>query len=102
MARLRLDLGMINVRRGDVLTYFDDPSVYCVVVEPYPAEVYYKGEVVSLSEAARRAYNSPSSVQGAGYWRFEDELLTERRRRFEKYHVDSFKAAGTGGNREPA
>lgn len=91
MARLQLDLEMIGIRRGDVLSYWDNDKVTCVVVQTYPSKVYFEGEVMSLSEATGRAYNSPP-VGGAGYWCLDGELLRERRARFEMYHVQSFEA----------
>ncbi len=41
MSRLNLDLEMIGVRVGDTLTFVNDDTVTCIVVETYRPRVYF-------------------------------------------------------------
>ena len=85
--RPNLDLEMIGLRLGDVLSLIDQPESTCVVVELSPPRVLHDREVKSLTAACNDAYgmvwNDPASV-----WVYEGETLGIRRDRFEAYHRD--------------
>ena len=84
--RQRINLEMIGVPLGAVLTLAENENITCVVSQQYPAQVVYEGEVTSLSVSARRACKLKFPVQGPIYWKYEGETLQERRERFEVYH----------------
>lgn len=87
MARPWIDLEKIGIRREDVLTHVDRPSETCEVVELYPPKVLFRGQVLSLTAAASKAYESePEIGTPAAMWKYEGETLQERRDRFEKWH----------------
>ena len=84
--RPRINLEMIGVPLGAVLTLAENENITCVVSQQYPAQVVYEGEVTSLSDSARRASKLAFSVQGSIYWKYGGETLQARRDRFEVYH----------------
>ncbi len=84
--RPRLNLEMIGVPLGAVLTLAENENINCVVCQQSPARVVYEGEVTSLSDSARRASKLEFNVQGSLYWKYEGETLQARRLRFEVYH----------------
>ena len=84
--RPRINLEMIGVPLGAVLTLVENKDITCVVCQQYPAQVVYQGEVTSLSVSARQASKLDFNVQGSIYWNYEGETLQERRLRFEAYH----------------
>ena len=85
--RPRINLEMIGVPVGTILTLAGNEDITCVVCQQYPARVVYEGEVTSLSDSARRASELAFNVQGSIYWQYEGETLQARRERFEKYHT---------------
>lgn len=83
--RSRLKLDALGIKPGDVLTSSRDDSIVAIVVEG--GKVNFNGEVLSLSAAALKAlhslgYSTPAA-SGSEYWKFDGELLDERRRRIE-------------------
>jgi hypothetical protein len=83
--RPRLRLDALGIKPGDVLTFTRDDSITAQVVEN--GRVLYQGEVESLSSAALKAlhglgYRTPSA-SGSYYWKYEGEILDERRVRME-------------------
>jgi len=83
--RPRLRLDALGIKPGDVLTSSRDDSITATVAEG--GKVNYDGEVLSLSAAALKAlhslgYKTPAA-SGSDYWKFDGELLDERRRRIE-------------------
>ena len=84
--RPRINLEMIGVPVGTILTLAGNEDITCVVCQQYPARVVYEGEVTSLSDSARRASKLEFPVQGPVYWKYEGETLQARRERFEVYH----------------
>ena len=78
--RPNLDLEMIGLRLGDVLSLIDEPATTCVVVELSPPRVLHDREVKSLTAACNDAYemawNDPASV-----WFYGGETLGSRRER---------------------
>ena len=83
--RPNLDLEMIGLRLGDVLSLIDQTETTCVVVNLSPPRVLPDREVKSLTAACNDAYgmvwNDPASV-----WPYNGETLGTRRERFEAYH----------------
>ena len=83
--RPNLDLEMLGLRLGDVLSLIDESEITCVVVALSPPRVLHDGEVKSLTAACNEAYgivwNDPASV-----WVYGGETLGIRRDRFEVYH----------------
>ena len=84
--RPRINLELIGVPLGAVLTLAENENITCVVCRQYPAQVVYEGEVTSLSNSARRASELEFNVQGSIYWIYEGETLQARRERLEVYH----------------
>lgn len=85
--RPNINLEMIGVPLGAVLTLVENKEITCVVYQQNPARVVYEGKVTSLSDSARRASKLGFNVQGSLYWKYEGETLQARRERFEKYHT---------------
>ena len=84
-SRRNINLAMIGIRLGDVLSLVDESATTCVVVALNPPRVLHDGEVKSLTAACNEAYgvtwNDP-----AGVWTYNGETLRSRRERFEAYH----------------
>lgn len=81
----RINLQDIGITPGTLLTFSRDENVKATVVDGNKVEV--DGKRMSLSPAAlyilqKMGYKS-TSVSGSEYWRFDDELLVERRARIE-------------------
>ena len=83
--RTRLDFTMIDISEGAELTFLQNNDVVCTVTQQKPAKVKFEDEKLSLSMAAAKALGKDKSygVQGAAYWKYEDELLSDRRNRME-------------------
>lgn len=85
LTRPNIDLAMIGIRLGDVLSLIDESSTTCVVVALYPPRVLHDGEVKSLTAACNDAYRTTWN-DPAGVWAYNGETLRTRRERFEAYH----------------
>lgn len=83
--RTRLDFTMIDIPVGAELIFLQDNDIVCTVSQQKPAKVIFDDEEYSLSKAAAEALGGdlPYSVQGAAFWKYEGELLSERRKRME-------------------
>lgn len=79
--RSTFNFQMVNIPIGSELTFGTNEDIKAKVVDKRAIE--YAGEVMSLSEAARRALSVEYLVQGPAYWTYEGETLDERRRRME-------------------
>lgn len=91
--RPRIKLDAIGIGIGSVLHFSRDETV-TAMVEP-DGKVNLEGEIMSLSAAAlkvltRMGYKTPAA-SGSEHWKFEGELLDERRRRIE---AEQFEEAG--------
>ncbi|GEM_PF-1022838 len=84
MPRPRINLEMIDVPVGSILTFKNHEDVTCKVTNQNPPKVCYKGEITGLSRAAQMAGGWNYPVRGPSFWRYEGELLTDRRERLEK------------------
>ena len=73
---------MVDIKPGALVTFTRDDAVTAKVVDD--RQVEFLGEVMSLSEAARRALGVVYQVQGPVFWRYEGERLDERRARMEE------------------
>ncbi len=78
------DFEALDIPVGANLTYKDQDDVTCLVVEQKPAKVYYGGQVTSVTEAAKKAGGYPGtySLNGNRYWKYEGELLADRKKRY--------------------
>lgn len=88
--RPRLRLDALGIKPGDELLFSRDETITARVVEG--GKVNYNGIVLSLSAAALQVlhglgYKTPAA-SGSDYWKFEGELLDERRRRLEAETFD--------------
>jgi len=88
--RPRLKLDALGIKLGDILTCSRDETITATVVDG--GKVNFQNEVMSLSAAALKALHSlgysTSAASGSEYWKFEGELLDERRRRIEAAQFD--------------
>lgn len=80
------NFNMVDIPVGSTLTFSGDESIICKVIDNRNVE--FEGEVLSLTESARRSLESMNryskSIAGTGYWMFEREILSERRKRMEE------------------
>ena len=79
-----LKFSKIGIRRGAKLVFTRDARKKCTVVDD--RKVRYKRETLALSALATKllyGYTSPIRVQGALYFTYDDELLTDRRDRLD-------------------
>ncbi|HWQ27247.1 MAG TPA: GIY-YIG nuclease family protein [Chlorobaculum sp.] len=88
--RPRLRLDALGIKPGEILTLSRDESITAEVVEG--GRVLFNGLVQSLSAAALTALQSlgykTSAASGSDYWKYDGELLDERRRRMESEQFD--------------
>lgn len=75
-----------DIYTGAVIFFARDPSLTATVIND--REILFEGETTSLSAAAlkaiRRLGYQWKTVAGPDFWLFEDETLSERRRRLEE------------------
>lgn len=88
--RPRLKLDALGIKPGDTLVCSRDESITAEVTNG--GRIIYLGETLSLSAAALKAlhslgYSTPSA-SGSEYWKYDGELLDERRRRIEAEQFD--------------
>lgn len=88
--RPNIRLEALGIKTGDVLTFSRDESITAIVVDG--GKVDYCGDILSLSAAALKVlhslkYRTPAA-SGSEHWKFEGELLDERRRRMESEQFD--------------
>jgi hypothetical protein len=93
--RPRLKLDTLGINIGDVLTCSRDETITATVIEG--GKVKFEGDALSLSAAALKAlrrlgYSTPAA-SGSEYWKFDGELLDERRRRIEAEQFDEISIA---------
>lgn len=89
--RPRIKLSALGIQVGSILVFSRDESITATVVDGNRVE--YKNSITSLSAAALDAlhelgYKTPSA-SGSEYWKYEGELLDERRHRIESEQFDS-------------
>ncbi len=88
--RPRIKFEAIGIQPGAVLTFSRDEAVTATVAEG--GKLTFEGEVLSPSAAALKVLNrmgyKTSAASGSEYWKFEGELLDERRRRIEAEQFD--------------
>lgn len=78
--RSKFDFKKYGIPVGSELIFSRDPSIRAKVLADNKIEL--NGKETSLSKAAQDLLGY-SSVAGTLYWRYEDESLDQRRRRFE-------------------
>ena len=86
MSKPSLNLEMIGVPLGAILTYNDDEEISWVVTKLSPPEVVLDGKNCSLYEATCVVINTSFYSGSSYYWKFDGETLHDRRKRFEAYH----------------
>jgi hypothetical protein len=96
--RPNIKLDALGIKPGDILTCSRDDSITATVVSG--GKVNFGGEILSLSAAALKALHSlgykTSAASGSWYWKFDGELLDERRERMEaEKFADTPSADGT-------
>ena len=76
---------MVGIPDDAKLVFLQDDEIVCTVTQQQPARVNFREEELSLSMAAAKALERDSSagLRGPAYWKYEDELLTDRRDRME-------------------
>lgn len=87
----------LGLKPGDVLTLSRDAGIFATVADD--SRVNFNGDVLSLSAAALKAlhslgYTTPAA-SGPGYWMFDGELLSDRRRRLEAEQFGDTKAGSS-------
>ena len=75
---------MLDIPVGAILTFKNQEDIICEVTKQDPPQVRYKGDVVSVTEAAKRARGNDGDINGNVWWKYEGELLTNRRKRMEE------------------
>lgn len=87
----------LGLKPGDVLTLSRDEGIFATVADD--SRVNFNGEVLSLSAAALKSLHSlghkTPAASGPGYWMFDGELLSDRRRRLEAEQLGDTKAGGS-------
>lgn len=78
--RPALRFSMVGIPPGAELTFLRDENKTCTVLDD--RFVDFEGERVALSPLSQRLLKY-RNVGGADYWLYEDETLSERRRRME-------------------
>lgn len=88
--RPRIRLEAIGIKTGDILQFSRDESVTATVLEG--GNVNFEGESMSPTKAALKALHrmgyKTQNASGSEYWKFDGELLDERRRRVEAEQFD--------------
>jgi hypothetical protein len=80
--RSRFNFGMVDIPVGAELIWSRDESIKAKVVNNRTIE--YNGETTTLSNAAQKILGCDYGVAGTDYWKYGEETLDERRRRFEE------------------
>lgn len=82
--RKKFYFAMVGIPDDAKLTFLQDDEVVCTVLQQ-KIKVNFRGEELSLSMAAAKALgrNSSAGLRGPAYWKYEDELLPDRRDRME-------------------
>ena len=75
---------LLDIPVGAILTFKNQEDIICEVTKQDPAQVRYKGDIVSVTEAAKRARGNDGAINGNLWWQYEGELLTKRRKRMEE------------------
>ncbi|MDE2233806.1 MAG: GIY-YIG nuclease family protein [Patescibacteria group bacterium] len=80
--RSRFNFNMVDIPVGAELIWSRDETVKAKVLNN--REIEFNGETTTLSSAAQNILGSDYGVAGTDYWKYGDETLDERRRRFEE------------------
>jgi hypothetical protein len=71
----------VDIDEGTTLTFARDPNITCTVHSNNT--VIYNNEILTLTEAARKTNLIPyKELQGPKFWMYENETLTNRRKKF--------------------
>jgi hypothetical protein len=80
--RSRFDFSMVDIPIGAELIWSRNETIKAKVVSNRAIE--FNGETTTLSAAAQKILECDYGVAGTDYWKYADETLDERRRRFEE------------------
>jgi hypothetical protein len=80
--RSRFNFSMVGIPVGAELVWSRDEAIKAKVVSNRAIE--FDGITTTLSAAAQKILGCDYGVAGTDYWKFGDETLDERRRRFEE------------------
>ena len=72
---------LADVPIGATITYYYDERITAKVHDD--RRILFRGEVTSLTAAAKKLLNVQMGISGPHYWRYKGEILAERRRRLE-------------------
>lgn len=81
--KTNLTFEMIGIPKGSELIFRDDPSII-VITEDEKNKVKYKGNIYTISKVVSVIKGNTLPYQGGLYFKYDGELLTDRRARFEK------------------
>jgi hypothetical protein len=88
--RSKLKFSALGIPPGSVLKLAKNSQIACTVIGD--GMVSFEGEPLSPSAAALKALNKLgymwTAVSGSEHWTYEDEVLSERRQRFEEMESD--------------
>lgn len=71
----------VDIPINTILNFARDPNITCLVHSD--TTVIYENEILTLTEAARKTNLIPyKELQGPKFWMFENETLTNRRKKF--------------------
>ena len=73
---------IIGLKPGDHLTFRTDESIIAVVFDD--KKIKYKGEITSLTGAAKEILGKSTSISGPKYWKYRGEILDDIRTRMEQ------------------
>ena len=91
-----IDLEMIGVPMGAILTLRGHPHRTCIVVQLNgPPRVAHAGTIQSLSAAAMSALQLHRPPNGALHWEYNGETLQARRERYEEYYRRALDGGGS-------
>ena len=76
------NFAMVKIPFGAILNLTRNKDITCVVTDN--RWVNYKGEITSLTAAAKDALGITRTIQGPLYWEYEGETLVDRRKRLEE------------------
>ncbi len=84
-------ISQLDIPIGSVLTFSRDDSIRATVIKDN--KIQFEGKDTSLSAAAlialKRLHYKSRTVNGAAYWMYDNELLTDRRLRLEIDHTQT-------------
>ncbi len=82
----RFKFSMVGLNKGDVISYLKNNDITATIIDD--TKVDFEGKPTSLSQAALILLNRDGfkwkAAQGAQFWEYDGETLSQRRRRMEE------------------